>query len=96
MPDRNQPEIQIWIAECDTKEERDAITQRSEAIEGCRVIFVGVNDGGKYVVIKSSTGKALTTPAVEFYGYKQYPDGPHVYRLAAFEVRAPVEITEQR
>ncbi len=90
------PEIQIWSAECDTKEERDKIVRRSVAIDGCRILFVGTNDEGKYVVINSSIGKATTTPAVELYGHKTYPDGPLVEMLAGFILTSNIGIKQAR
>ncbi len=92
---KNQ-EIQIWIAECKTAKERDKIAERSIKIEGCQILFTGINDEGKYVVIKSLTGKAITTPAVEFYGYKQFPKGPHTERLVNFKLTVVVNIETAR
>lgn len=93
MPNEN-PEIQIWIAECDTQVMRDEIVERCKKIEGCTVLFVGTNDEGKYVVIKASTGKALTVPAVEFYGHKNYPEGPRIEMLAGFSVTSIVKVVQ--
>lgn len=92
MADKS-PEIQVWIAECNTQEERDEIARRSAKIEGCAVIFRGKNDEGKFVVIKASTGQAITTPAVDFYGYKQYPEGPRINILIGFHVDVETRIT---
>lgn len=93
MAEKN-PEIQIWISESKTKEERDEIVERSKKIEGCTVLFRGVNDDGKYVVIKAMTGKAITTPAVEFWGYKQFPERPDVFQLTKFAIIPTIEIKQ--
>ncbi len=93
---QKSPEIQVWIAECNTQEERDGIADRSAKIEGCTVLFRGKDDEGKFVVIKSSTGKALMTPAGDFYGYKPFPEGPRTEMLAKFMITADIKIEEDR
>lgn len=86
------PEIQIWISKSKTKEQRDEIFSRSIKIEGCNVLFVGADEEGKYVVIKSMTGSAITTPATEYYGRNEFPDAPCIDMLAKFSVVSHVEI----
>ena len=88
--------IEIWQADSETAAKRDEIVRRCEAIEGCKVLHVGYTpeeySNHRYTVITSSVGKATETPAVEFYGYKSYPDGPRVELLVEFELTAEIKI----
>lgn len=96
MSSPKPPDIQIWLAECDTIAKRDEIVGNCGKIEGCEVIFVGKTDDGKPIVIHSSSGKAIDTPEVKFHGNRQHPNEPRTEQLAAWSIKAYVGITTRK